>query len=431
MTGSGPPRAALVTVGDELLSGDRVDTNSAWMARHLGDAGFEVATHLTVRDRREEISDALTRTMGTSDLVVVTGGLGPTGDDLTREGAADALGVTLVEDPQIGEWLGERYGPGGGVSPLNLRLARRPESMAPIRNPAGSAPALLYSGDEPRHPSVLLLLPGVPAEMQALLGGEAGERLLRHFRTRLSPPATRTIRTSGIPESRLAAEVEATLPDEVGVGVAYRPSLLGVELHLTAPSGDPQGALDAAELLLAPILAPYRYDAPNGDLAQAVGDRLRERGWRVAVAESCTGGLLARRLTETPGASAYVEGGVVTYADAAKSRFLGVDPALLKQVGAVSSEVAEAMAAGVRERFGADVGVGITGIAGPEGGSREKPVGLVWFGVALPDGTWSESVIFPGNRSQIRERAAQHALLLVFRGLAGENASGREGYSSD
>ena len=412
------PGAVLVTVGDELLLGDRADTNGGWLAAFLTQAGFRVQQIMTVGDDHAAIQAALSGAIEAAKggVVVVTGGLGPTQDDVTREAVADWLGVALRSDPQIREELEVRFR-NRGIARLptpNLRLTQVPEGAEVLPNLAGTAPGLALSlGSKGSQGGWLFLLPGVPVEMRALMEKEVAPRLDRVMNPRPTPPASALIRTSGIPESALAERLEAVLEGTPGIVVQYRPSWEGVELRITSSAGP-----DALSSFLAEAnetLAPWQYGGDGSSLAEAVIARCARVGWTLAVAESCTGGLLGARLTTVPGSSSVFLGGVIAYANRLKTSLLGVEGATLDAYGAVSEPVAMQMAAGIRALTGAQVGVSITGVAGPGGGAPHRPVGTVCFGLVDAQGREvSEQVYFPGGRDEVRERAVQHALRLVY-----------------
>lgn len=419
------PAAAVVTIGDELLRGDVVNGNGAWLGRRLTELGFRMVGIHAVEDEEERIGTALGRTMQEADLVIATGGLGPTLDDRTREAVAGRWNLDLTEDPELLERMRARFRDRGyhDLPATNRRVALVPRGARVLENPRGSSPALHLTlpraGSGSGETAELILLPGVPREMRALMDGPAGEVIRDAFSLRLEPARARTLHTTGIAESVLAGRIEAVLAQEKGVDVAYRPSLHGVQLRLLARGPEAEEALDRAIELLDPILAEYRYDSPAGDLAEALGRALQARGLRIALAESCTGGLVLKRLTDIPGSSNWTVGGVVAYADRIKESWLQVPGGVLEAHGAVSEGSARAMAEGVQRRMGVEVGVAVTGIAGPGGAVPGKPVGTVWFAVAGPEGTSASRVRFSGDREEIRERAAQHALHLALRYLAG------------
>lgn len=416
----GAPRVVLVTVGDELLLGQTVDTNAAWLGRELGPRGFRVVRRHTVADDAEEIQRAVDDGLGTADVVLLTGGLGPTADDLTREAVAELLERPLGLDEELLADLEERFRSRGfdELPAKNVSQARVPEGATPLENPRGTAPGLVLETEGGR---IVALLPGVPGEMKAIFRDGLGPILEERFRTRLEPVQHRTIHTTGIAESVLGERVEDALPEEMGpVSVAFLPDERGVDLRLTARSSSAEGAqgwLDRIEEALDPVVADFRFESESGDLVEALARALQGSGRTLAVAESCTGGLMAKRITDRPGASGYFLGGVVAYADAVKTLGLGVDPHLLERVGAVSEDVALAMARGVAERFGADVGVAVTGIAGPGGGTEEKPVGTVWYSVCVDGRAVARRERFMGDREQIRERSAQAAMALLLKRL--------------
>lgn len=410
-TSTGFPLAVLVTIGDELLNGERVDTNGPWMARFLEARGLTIREILTVGDEEGAIVEALARALLRGQLVVTTGGLGPTSDDRTREAVARLLVLPLVESESVRVALERRYqerGLSGPPVPAQ-RMAQVPAGAEVLVNRRGVAPGLSLAAGDRR----LVLLPGVPGEMQGLMESEVASRLGDWFPHLPSPTRIELVRTTGIAESVLAEALEAALADRASlpaVNVAYRPSIRGVELRFSAVGPDAEGALEQALRAAAPVLDPYRYEAASGDLAETVLDRCAERGWRLAVAESCTGGLLAGRLTAVGGSSRVFLGGVVAYHDDVKLALLGVTAELIRSHGAVSDPVVRAMARGAAERLGAEVTVAVSGVAGPGGGTVAKPVGTVCFGLHSPLGEWSWSERFSGDRDEVRERSAQYAL---------------------
>jgi len=417
------PRAAVVTVGDELLLGRTVDTNAAWLGRQLAELGIPVVRRHTVGDRAGEIHHAVADALDAADLVLVTGGLGPTPDDLTRDAVASLLGRPLREDAEVLERIRARFRD-RGVQELpepNRRVAQVPEGARKLTNPHGTAPGLAMDAGG----ALVVLLPGVPREMKGIFGADLVGVVRAHFGARLKPVHTRTIRTTGIPESLLGQRVGERLEEGTGsVGLAFLPDEKGVDLRLTAFDMEGEEAerrFDEIEGAVADILAPWRFEAVDGDLVEAVTAALRDRGRTLALAESCTGGLAAKRMTDLAGASDVFLGGVVAYANQVKVDQLGVDPSVLEAHGAVSEAVARAMAEGVARRFGADAGVGITGIAGPGGGTQDKPVGTVWYAAACDGTSVTRHERFPGDRSSIRERAAQAALFLLLRLLEGRS----------
>ena len=411
--------AAVVTVGEELLSGETTDTNGAWLSRELASLGAPVVRRWVVGDDAEAIQAALSAALAVADLIIVTGGLGPTRDDLTRPAVADFLGVDLRSDPQIVQDLRERFGAHGfpDLPTSNLSQAEVPRGAQVLANALGTAPGLLMEHEG----HSLALLPGVPREMKRIFEGVLEGVIRDRFEARLMPLVHRTIYTTGIPESVLGErvdEVRAGLPGEVDL--AFLPDLRGVSIRMSTRSraGRAAGLLDEAQALLDPIVAPYRIGMEKADLVEAVADVLTKESHSLAVAESCTGGLLAKRFTDLPGSSSFFRGGVIAYADRVKLEVLGVEKTVLLERGAVSEAVAVGMARGVADLLDTDVGVGVTGIAGPGGGTPEKPVGTVWFAVALKGRVRALHRVFRGDREAVRERASQAALLLLYQMLA-------------
>ncbi len=412
-----------MSVGNELLFGQTVDTNAAWLGRTLSSLGVPVVRRYTVGDRMEAISGALHAAMEGNALVVLTGGLGPTTDDVTREAVAETLGRELHFDAERLERLAERFRSRGyGELPeTNRRQAHIPEGARVLENRHGTAPGLAL---EEGH-CLVVLLPGVPREMRGIFTEEAVPLLRERLGEALVPVTHRLLHTTGVPESRLAELIEAAFPEPAArlgdrVTIAFLPDLKGVDLRLSIVDADGDAAraeLDRVEALLAPIIEPWRFRSASGDAAEAVLDALRSASATLAVAESCTAGMVASRLTDHAGSSDVFVGGVVAYANEVKAGLLGVPEEELSAHGAVSEVVARRMAEGVLEAASADFGLAITGVAGPGGGSEEKPVGTVWLAVAGPHGTRSEHARFVGDRAAVRERAAQAGLALVLRVL--------------
>jgi nicotinamide-nucleotide amidase len=409
-----PPRTAeLLTIGTELLLGFTVDTNSAVLGRALAEAGIEVTRRTTVADRREEIRAALDEALGRADLVITTGGLGPTRDDISKHVAAELLGLPLEFREDAWQAVLARYRRFGRVPvESNRSQAMVPAGAIVLRNQWGTAPGLWIESSR----GTVVMLPGVPLEMRMLTEHE----LLPRLRGTAADAVIRsvTLRTCGIPESTLAerlGEIEAAIAP---LSLAYLPSTTGVDLRLTAwhlPPSDADARLAAAREHVQSLASDWIYGTGDTDLAAVVLEALRARGETLAVAESCTGGLLGGRITAVPGSSDCFLGGAICYADEVKVRALGVDPALIAAHGAVSGEVAAAMAAGAASHFGASVALAITGIAGPDGGSEEKPVGTVWFGMMRNGAVSVHRSVFGGDRAEIRARAVQGALLALWR----------------
>jgi len=430
----------LLTVGTELLLGYTVDTNAARAGRLLADAGIRVARRATVGDFAPAIRDAVGEALDRTGAVIVTGGLGPTADDLTREAVAALFGRRLVRDPAILAGIEERFHRlGRGPMPeANARQADVPEGALVLPNQWGTAPGLWLDGERGRW---AVLLPGVPAEMLGLLEAEviprlrdrqAGTGARGHGGTDTEAHGTnagqqtvirsRTLRTTGISESALADRVgDPARLVGLGVTLAWLPSPEGTDLRLTAwdlPAAAADAALARAADAVRPLLGAHCYGEGEADLAALVLAELERRQARLAVAESCTGGLVGERLTAVPGSSRVFVGGVVAYANDVKLELLGVSADVLGAHGAVSEEVAREMVAGAGRVFAAEAAVAVTGIAGPDGGTPEKPVGTVWIAALWRGKVRAFHFVFPGEREVVRRRAAQAALEALRRTLA-------------
>lgn len=412
-------------MGDELLSGETVDTNAAWLGRRLAVLGVPVGFRSTVGDDEAAIQSAVATAVSGADVVVVSGGLGPTHDDLTRSAVAGLFGRALEEDPRLLDDLERRFRALGyeTMPEGNRSQALVPRGGRVLPNRLGSAPGLVIE-EEGR---IVALLPGVPRELRSLFDEALQPLIQEHLGARLAPMTHRLIHTSGIAESRLSELVGEVLPPDIApVRLAFLPDLLGVDLRLTVADVPPTEArqhLDRVERVLAPVVAPWRFESPSGDLAEALATGLRVRGLTLAAAESCTGGLVAERMTRIPGVSDVFVGGVVAYANSVKEGVLGVAAASIHGHGAVSEQVAREMAEGVARLCGADVGLGVTGIAGPGGGTPEKPVGTVWTAVSYGGRTEARCRRFPGDRLQIQARAAQDVLRMAHGMVTGDPSS--------
>jgi nicotinamide-nucleotide amidase len=407
--------AEIIAVGSELLGATRLDTNSLFITQALAALGIEVKAKAVVGDDRARLGDLFTLALQRADLVVLTGGLGPTDDDLTREAVADALGLTLVEDESITARIRQRFERRGLAMPgVNRKQAMVPQDATVLPNPHGSAPGLVI----PARDKLAVLLPGPPRELQpmlralcepsGLLGARAGRERLH----------TVSLFTTGVSESHVE-EIAQPLysqwreaPEPIETTILATPGQ--VELHLTLRSDDEARArlaLEDARARLVTALGECAFCTDGRSLPQVVGDMLRERELTLAAAESCTGGLLLARMTEVPGSSAYVRGGVVAYDNEVKVELLGVDPAIIESHGSVSEPAAAAMADGVHARTGAEVCVAITGIAGPSGGTETKPVGTVVIAIRVKGQPLSvRTHLFPGARDLVRFQATQSAL---------------------
>jgi nicotinamide-nucleotide amidase len=410
----------IITIGDELLLGFTTDTNAAYLARELAGLGVEVVRRATVGDDADAIASAVRDALDRTGAVITTGGLGPTADDLTKPAIAALFGRRLEMREEIVAMIEERfrlYGFKGPMPASNRQQALVPEGARVLDNRHGSAPGIWIEDDRRRW---VAMLPGVPREMR----GMTHDVIIPELTSRMGPVRevvrSRTLRCMGISESHLADLLGDRAREVRGLPVAYLPSVAGIDLRLTTrgmPSGDATALLDAAIGELTPIIGDHVYGENEDDLADIVLQLARERNLRLAVAESCTGGMLGARLTAIPRASDVFVGGMIAYDDGVKINQLGVDAATLREHGAVSEQTAREMATGIRRSLGAQISVAITGIAGPSGGSPEKPVGLVWIAAQVDDRVRTSHRVYPGNRDEIRQRASQGALDLVRRML--------------
>ena len=430
MTEGSETKAAIVSIGNELLYGETVDTNAAWLARHLSGWGIEVVRGFTVGDVEKDIGDALGLALDVAELVILIGGLGPTPDDLTKSVVADRLGRPLVVDEGVREDVRRHFEAAGydQIPRLSRGQAEIPEGSTALRNPSGTAPGIVLE-EEGKH---IVLLPGVPGELKDIVRGDLEPRLAALTGDEGHRTHHRMVHTTGLAETSLAERLEPRideLPDRLtrGIDKAYLPDVRGVDLRFTIRGGSPEEAETRFDRLLEElddVLGPWRFEAESGDIAEAVADELRARGWTLSVAESCTGGLVGKRMTDHPGSSDVFVGGFIAYADGVKVGEVGVSSTDLAERGAVSEIVARQLAAGVAERLGTPTGIGVTGIAGPGGGSDEKPVGTVWIATSVEGEVEADRHNFSGDRSGIRERAAQAALAGLYRRLAGETGRG-------
>lgn len=414
-------KAVILAVGSEMLAPTKTDTNSLFITDTLNGLGIEVAYKAVIGDDRAELGAQVELALERHPILILTGGLGPTDDDVTREAVADRLGLPMREDPVLVESIRARFAVRGLAMPeVNRRQAMVPEGATVLANPRGSAPGLLIE----HRGAIVALLPGPPREMRQMMSGAVRARLLA-----LAGPRRllrRLVRVAGRTESRvdeLANPVYRTwLQQSPPIDTTILASPGSIELHLSMQATDAvQGAaaLDVAVQALRTRLGPDVVGVEGESLEQAVGQLLRARGWRIAFAESCTGGLATSRMTDVAGSSDYVDRSVVVYSNEAKTDLLGVPAALIEAHGAVSEPVVRAMADGLLARSRAQVAVAITGIAGPGGGSDEKPVGTVWIGAAFaePRDTRAAVCRFLGGRELVKTFAALTAIDLVRRRL--------------
>jgi nicotinamide-nucleotide amidase len=407
--------AEILTIGDELLIGQVVNTNQAFIAEQLNLIGIRVDRMTTVGDDLGVIVRAFGDALGRADVVMVTGGLGPTHDDVTRTAVCGFFNDELVPHPDVRAHIGRLLASRGiPWTPVHEDQARVPRTAAVMPNPAGTAPGLRFERDG----RFLMVFPGVPYEMRAIVEQYAIPFLAS---CRQGPVIVhRTLRTTGAPESMLARHLGDLEQILGGAKLAFLPSLFGVRLRITVEDTNETAAkarVAGVEERIRAKVAKYIYGEESEELEEVLGRILAERGLTIAVAESCTGGLIADRLTDVSGSSRYFDRGIVAYSNVSKEEVLGVPRTLIERHGSVSAEVAKAMAEGVRRAGGASIGLSTTGIAGPTGGTPEKPVGLVWIGYADERGSLALRFTFGDDRRRTKERASQAALELVRRRL--------------
>lgn len=427
----------IVTIGDELLLGLTPDSNTAYLARELAAHGIVVDRTTTCGDHEVVILDTVRAALARSGAVITTGGLGPTSDDVTRQAIAAVFGRRLARDERVAAHLESMWNARGRSGPLpesNLTQALVPNGATVLPNAHGTAPGLFLE-DVARH--WVAVLPGVPREMRGVFHDELLPRILERARGE-SDTVVRsvTLRTTGIAESALADRLAGIDVANGGVSLAYIPTTAGVDLRLTVrdlPSAESDRLLRQGMDALRACIGEWAYAEGDTDLADVVLQMSRERALRIAVAESCTGGLLGARITRIAGASDVFYGGIIAYDNRVKRQLLGVRDSDIVEHGAVSEPVARQMASGTRIRLGTEIGVGVTGVAGPGGGSETKPVGTVWIALDLAEGRpptprpagqpplvpYSEARVFHfgGDRDEIRQRAAQAALDMIRRTL--------------
>ncbi len=430
---SGPPRAGILVTGTEVLTGRVTDRNGPWVAERLEELGVDVAYTTIVGDRPEDMEDVL-RFMAEEglDLIVTSGGLGPTADDLTAEVVGRAQGRKMVLDEALEGRIAEILSPLAKRWPNldmdAIRASNRKQAVIPrgatILEPVGTAPGLVVPAKEPQSKPTVVVLPGPPRELQPMWSEAIETEALKAAIRDATEYRQEMLRLYGIPESEIAETLRTAEREGVELSRLEITTCLkrGEVEVVTRYEPAEQGVYDAFEQVLRTRHADTLFSDDGSTVDQQVAALLRgssvDQTQTIATAESCTGGLLAARLTELPGASEYVKGGAIVYSNQAKITQAGVKAETIEQHGAVSAEVAEALAEGVRAKLGADVGVGVTGIAGPGGGTEEKPVGLVWLSVATADAEpLTRSVNLPGSRADIRDRTTTVAMHLIRRAL--------------
>ena len=411
--------AEIIAVGSELLTPHRQDTNSLYLTEKLNDLGVEVRFKCIVGDDLEGLTAAAKLAMRRSDIIIFSGGLGPTEDDLTREAVAEALGLKLQRETQLLAKLEERFAKRGmKMSANNAKQADILTSAAMLPNSLGTAPGQWIAGKYDGQERLLMLLPGPPYELKALFENECIPRLRARIPAQYI--ATRTLKMAMMPESQVDARVAPIYKTYTDVETTILAGAGEIQLHLRCRKDSQTDAEARVEELAGKIedeMGDAIFSRKGETIEQIVSYLLQMRGMTLATAESCTGGLLAERITSLSGSSRYFLGGAVVYSNELKTQFANVPKALINQHGAVSREVAASMAEGIRKRCLSSYGVGITGVAGPTGGTEQKPVGLVYIALAGEEGTQVVERNFPGDRKRIRQFATQHALEMIRRAL--------------
>jgi len=411
--------AEIIAVGSELLTPYRQDTNSLYLTEKLNELGVEVRFKSIVGDDREGLVAAAKLAMRRSDIILFSGGLGPTEDDLTREAVAEALGLKLSRDPEILARLEERFAKRGyKMPPNNLKQADVIASAAALPNSLGTAPGQWIAGKYDGQERFLMLLPGPPYELKAMFEAEGVPRL--RGRVPSQHIAMRTLKMAMLPESQVDARVAPIYKTFTDVETTILAGGGEIQLHLRCRKESKSEAEARVEALAEKIedeMGDAIFSRKGETIEQIVSYLLQMRSMTLAVAESCTGGMLAERLTSISGSSRYFLGGAVVYSNELKTQFANVPKALINQHGAVSREVAASMAEGIRKRCLSSYGVGITGVAGPGGGTEQKPVGLVYIALAGEEGTQVVERNFPGDRARIRQFSTEQALEMIRRAL--------------
>jgi len=412
-------KAEIIAIGSELLTPFRQDTNSLYLTEKLNQFGVEVIFKTIVGDSREHLTAAACQALARADIVIFMGGLGPTEDDLTREAVADALQLELCRDPEILASLERRFAARKmKMSPNNAKQADVIAGAVVLPNANGTAPGQWISGKYEGQDKIIILLPGPPHELRGLFDQQCIDRL----RAKLPPQfiATRVIKVAMMPESQCDARIAPIYKPYTDVQTTILAGAGEIQIHLSTCAASLEAAQQRVDQLVEKIeeeLDDFVFSDNGDSLEQIVGYYLQMRNATLAVAESCTGGLLAERITSVSGSSRYFVGGAVVYSNELKTAFAGVPADLIKKHGAVSREVAAALAEGIRKRCGTTFGIGITGVAGPTGATAEKPVGLVFHGLARESATEVVERNFPGDRKRIRWFASQQALDMVRRKL--------------
>ena len=397
---------AIISIGNEILLGKTLNTNLQYLASEMARLGLAVDYALTIKDDPEAIESALAECWANYDIVICTGGLGPTDDDITKASIADFFDQELIFHDEIWQHVKQRFSARGiAVPEINRNQALVPSDFTVLSNEQGTAPGLSYSADG----KSFFALPGVPLEMEHLFGRHIRDILKERYGA--EAVIQRNIHTHGISESALAELlVDFVIP--TGVNLAWLPQTGRVDLRLY---GQNESLIEQTMQTMAAMVQDHVWGYDEDDPSGRLGELLTAKAWTISCAESCTGGLLQKMLTDVPGSSSYFTGGIVSYSNQIKTDILGLSPDSLGQYGAVSENTAQKMVSGLIKLFKTDVAVSVTGIAGPDGGSQEKPVGSVYFGFIIPGKSWVSHQVFTGTRASIRCKAAEYALITLIR----------------
>jgi len=406
-------KAEIITIGDEILIGQIVDTNSAWMAQKLNSIGVAVKQISSVSDNKEHIIEALDEAAGRADIIFITGGLGPTKDDITKNTLAEYFSSKMIVDQAVLDNVNRLFASfGAKVSAVNEKQAEVLEVAEILMNKYGTAPGMWISKGE----KVFISLPGVPYEMKSLLSDEVIPRIKERFE--MPAIVHRTVLTQGIGESFLAEKIAewATSLEAMSISLAYLPSPGMVRLRLSAVGkngNELDKRIETKVEELKTLIPKYIFGTENEKLEKIIGEMLIESGNTLATAESCTGGYIAHKITSMPGSSKYFKGSIVAYSNEVKADVLGLDKRLIEDHGAVSEQVALAMAVNVKDLYKSDYSISCTGVAGPDGGTTEKPVGTVWIALAAPDKVTAKKFLFGDNRERNIQITAVTALNML------------------
>ncbi len=409
-------KAEIISIGNELLSGKTVNTNATYMAQKLVEIGVAVGWVQTIADSAEAIREALDIAMKRADVILITGGLGPTHDDITKKVIAEYFGSKLVMNQEILRDVEAKFRRRGIPMPeINREQALVPDKAELMPNPVGTAPGMIFRRDG----KLVFVMPGVPREMKAMMEGSVLPRLQTECeacRIRVN-----LFRTTGIPESVIYEKIESELKRFASYEIAFLPRYTGVDIRVIRKGNDisDQAKFEDFQAMLEKHIGSYIYTTDHRELEEVVGALLKERNWTISVAESLTGGLVQDKITNVSGSSAYFMGGIVAYSNEAKMQFLQVREDSLKQFGAVSDVVAREMASGVRQAFGTTIAVSTTGIAGPTGATPTKPIGLMYVGLATQERVVARKFQFGTDRLINKQRSAQAALEMVRRAILG------------